>query len=364
VPPAWPGLRARGRTVLLAVVAVLVVLALVLVGLSLWQRFTRTGLEQAVDAVPASSLRLAYTDWSLVRSRLDTDVDTSSSATEIEEFIAEAYDTDFAAASSIDESAAALQDLYGFSPVTAEWEAFAQGRRGAAMVLRVPDADFDALADNLDSIGYEEPAEDDGVWKGGVDLVAATDPTLTPELQYVALLEDEGLVVTSDNAKYAATAARAAKGDADTLGSTGTTSSLAEAFEEPATAMLWAGDFACEDLAMSSADEDDQATAEQLVADAGGVSPLSGLAMAMSSDRTLQVVGAFEDERQAEDNLRPRAKLAVGEAVGRGGSFADDFELTASRAVDSTVRLTLEPRESTGFVLSALYDGPVLFATC
>ena len=38
---------------------------------------------------------------------------------------------------------------------------------------------------------------------------------------------------------------------------------------------------------------------------------------------TLQdlIVGAFEDERQAEDNLRPRAKLAVGEAVGRGGSW-------------------------------------------
>jgi hypothetical protein len=50
--------------------------------------------------------------------------------------------------------------------------------------------------------------------------------------------------------------------------------------------------------------------------------------------------------------------------VGRGGSFADDFELTESRAVDATVRLTLEPRQSTGFVLSALYDGPVLFATC
>ena len=359
-----PRARGRGRTTLLAVITLVAVIALVLVGLSLWQRFTRTGLEQAADAVPASSLRLAYTDWSRVRGQVDAKVDGSSSATEIEEFITEAYDTDFVAASSIDESAAALHRLYGFSPVNAEWEAFAQGRRGAAMVLKVPDADFDDLADNLDSIGYEEPEEDDGVWKGGVDLVAATDPTLTPELQYVSLLEDRGLVVTSDNAEYAAVAARAATGDGDTLASRGTTESLTAAIEEPANAMLWAGDFACEDLAMSSADENDQATAEQLVADAGGVTPLSGLAMAMSVDRTLQVVGAFEDDDQAQDNLRPRARLAVGEAVGRGGSFADDFELTASRAVDATVRLTLEPRQPAGFVLSALYDGPVLFATC
>ena len=56
--------------------------------------------------------------------------------------------------------------------------------------------------------------------------------------------------------------------------------------------------------------------------------------------------------------------LAVGEAVGRGGSFADDFELTRSRALGSEVVLDFEPRSESGFVLSALYDGPVLFATC
>ena len=40
------------------------------------------------------------------------------------------------------------------------------------------------------------------------------------------------------------------------------------------------------------------------------------------------------------------------------------FRLTGSRAVGSEVVLDLEPRDATGFVLSALYDGPVLFATC
>ena len=59
-----------------------------------------------------------------------------------------------------------------------------------------------------------------------------------------------------------------------------------------------------------------------------------------------------------------RATLAVGEAVGRGGSFADDFVLESSKAVGSSVVLDMRPRSETGFVLSALYDGPVLFATC
>jgi hypothetical protein len=61
---------------------------------------------------------------------------------------------------------------------------------------------------------------------------------------------------------------------------------------------------------------------------------------------------------------RARARLAVGDAVGRGGSFADDFRLTSSRATGSTVLLTMKPKQREGFVLSALYDGPVIFATC
>jgi hypothetical protein len=86
--------------------------------------------------------------------------------------------------------------------------------------------------------------------------------------------------------------------------------------------------------------------------------------MAMTPDRTLTVAEQFESTDQARENLRARARLAVGDAVGRGGSFADDFRLTSSRATGSTVLLTMKPKQRTGFVLSALYDGPVIFATC
>ena len=152
--------------------------------------------------------------------RADLGQDPSDS--KVEAFMQKAYDTDFSAASSIDESAVALQEHYGFSPANAQWEAYAQGRQGATMVLKVADGtDFGALADNLRTNGYGKPKDDDGVWKGGVDLVAGIDPTITPELQYVVLLEDQGLVVTSDTAAYAAAAADAARGDRDSLASTG-----------------------------------------------------------------------------------------------------------------------------------------------
>ena len=177
-----------------------------------------------------------------------------------------------------------MQDNYGFSPANAQWEAYAQGRQGATMVLKVADGtDFGVLADNLRTIGYHKPKKDDGVWRGGADLVAGIDPTLTPEVQYVVLLEDQGLVVTSDSAAYAAQAAAVAKGDGKNLASSGKVDGLDDTLGRPANAMLWSGDFACEDLAMSKADQDSQTQADDLVQRAGGVTPLSGLAMAMSA---------------------------------------------------------------------------------
>jgi hypothetical protein len=354
----------RSPRLLAAALALVLVAGLLVVGVLVWKRLTRPELEQALRAVPASSLRIGFTDWARVRDELGADLGGKPKPDAVESFVAKAYDADFTAASSIDASGAALQKYYGFSPGTAQWEAYAQGKQGAVMVLRLPDADFDDLAGNLRSIGYRRPAEDDGVWSGGVDLVANLDPTLTPELQYVALLDGQDLVVTSDNRQFAAKAAKVAAGDGASAASQDSNGDLAGALKHPANAMIWTGDFACEDLAMSRADDDAQAQAEDLVSRAGGVDPLTGLAMAMDADRTLQVVESFEDADRARRNLRPRAKLAVGEAVGRGGSFADSFELTRSRAVGSTVRLTLRPRQRTGYVLSALYDGPLVFATC
>ena len=98
------------------------------------------------------------------------------------------YDADLTAASSIDDAAVALHDKYGFSPTNAEWEAFAQSRAGAVMVLQLPgDTDMDEIRANLDRLGYQKPSSDNGVWDGGADLVSGIDPTISPELQYVVV---------------------------------------------------------------------------------------------------------------------------------------------------------------------------------
>lgn len=345
--------------------ALVLVAGLLVAGVVVWQRQHRTPLEEALRTVPAGSLRVGFTDWAAVRRKVKADLGENPSSSEIEAFVEKAYDRDFNAASSIDSAAVGMHEKFGFGPVNSQWEAYAQGRKGATMVLKVADGtDFDVLAENLRSDGYTAPKDDDGIWEGGPEVVAQLDPTFTPEVQYIALLEDQGLVVTSDTPSYAASAAKVASGDGDSVASTDGVDDLTAQLGDPANAMVWTGDFACDDLSMSSADEGEQETAKQLVRRAGGVTPVNGLAMAMLPNRTLRVVLHFEDSDRARKNLRTRAKLAVGDAPGRGVSFADDFKLTASSSKGSDVVLDLTPRQPTGYVLSSLYDGPVLFATC
>ena len=355
----------RRRRVVLAVAVVLACLLVAVVVRTVWRDTHRTHLSQALDVVPRSTLRMAFTDWAAVRRQLHVPDQSRPSAATVEKLASKGYDTDLSAASSIDQSAVALQQHFGFSPATAEWEAYAQSRAGATMVLRMPDAfDMKQVADHLDELGFTRPSKDTGVWEGGADLVAGIDPTITPELQYVVVLADQHLVVTSDTRSYAGIAAATAQGHRDSLADEPSTSDLVDKLGEPAAAMVWSRDFACTDLAMSQADQDAQDQADALVQQAGGVSPLSGLAMTLGTDRSLTVAEQFESSSQAKENLRARARLAVGEAPGRGGSFSDDLRLTSSRTDGSAVLLRLVPKQRTGFVLSALDNGPVLFATC
>ena len=355
----------RRRRVVLVAGVVVACLVAVLVVRKVWDDAHRTDLSEALDLVPRSTLRLAFTDWAAVRRQLGVPDQARPSAATIQELTSKGYDTDLSAASSVDESTAALQEHFGFSPATALWEAYAQSRAGATTVVRMPDGfDMDQVTRHLEDLGFTRPSKRTGVWKGGADLVAAIDPTITPELQYVAVLADRHLVVTSDLESYAALAAATALGDRDSLADVSSTRDLVAKLEEPAAALVWSRDFACTDLAMSQADQDAQDQADDLVRRAGGVTPLTGLAMALGADRTLTVAEQFESADQARENLRPRARLAVGEAPGRGGSFSDDLRLRSSRTDGSAVLLELVPKERTGFVLSALDNGPVLFATC
>ena len=64
----------------LTVVAVVLALIVVVVTRTVWRDTHRTGLSEAVDAVPRSTLRLGFTDWTAVRKELGVPDQSNPSA--------------------------------------------------------------------------------------------------------------------------------------------------------------------------------------------------------------------------------------------------------------------------------------------
>jgi len=353
----------RRRVVVPVVVAVLVLVAAGLVG---WRLFAPPSTyAQAVDALPASTLRASYTDWQEVRALAGgTTLGPASTGGEVGAFLRRAYDRGLTSASALTGSVSAMERVYGFSPISALWESYGQSRQGSVDVLRLPDGtDFDGIEQDLRTLGYRSPRSGigtGGVWRGSANLVAHISPGLTPVQQNVVVLASQGVVLLSDSASYAASAASVVRGKAPSL-----ESSLTSVAGSPVSAVLWARDFACVDLSMGSASAEDQRVGSRLVARAGAINPLSGLVMALQPPASLDMtVGMeFEDSDQASENLQPRVDLASGPAPGQGGTFPGRFRITSAQASGSSVVLQLQPRHGEQ-LLSDLSEGPVLFATC
>lgn len=349
-----------------AVLVLVLVVAGAVVGLRWWHDAHRTALREAVDRAPQDTLRFSWTDWAGVRRELGSDVDADSSPGAVEKFLSDGFDADLTSTSALVQSASALQERFGFSPASVDWELFSQGDTGAVVMVHLPSSyDFDALADRLDHLGYDAPTDEKGVWRGGDDLLADLalgSGGLTPELGYVAIDADDGLVLTSDAADYLEQAMSDADGDSDGAGVAGV-DDVVDAAGEALSAAVYTGDYACEALAMSQADTTDQDQAAELVAAAGKINPLSGFAMAAEPGGDVRVAMSFENDDQARTNADSRAELAGGPAPGQGGDFSDRYDLGAVEAEGSVVTMDLKPLEGQ-FVLSDLSTGPLLFATC
>ena len=341
-------------------VAVLVLVGLLVAGLLWWRAQPANDFQQAVSLAPADAQRLTFTDWAGVRRELGVELTAGSSTDALSGFLSDAFEADLSSMSALPESAETMHQRFGFSPATLEWELLSQAEAGAVVVMKLPEGtDLDALADRLERLGYQRPEDASGVWVGGVDLLPSIG-TLTPELQYLALDAGAGLVVGSDTESYLAQAMPAVTGEEDGLEGL---DAVVEASGEPLAAAVYDGEVACSRLAMGSADPAAQDAAEELVAAAGEVNPLTGFAMSEQPGGDVRVVMSFEGEDQARVNADSRRALAEGPAPGQGGDFADRFEVARVSATGDVVTMRLEPRAGS-YVLSDLSSGPVLFATC
>ncbi len=356
------------HTRVVAAGAALLVLAVV-AGVVTWRLLSGTSTyEQALDVLPRSTLRTTYTDWRDVREQAHgTRLSAGSPASAVRSFLGRAYDLDLTSGSGVTDSTRALARLYGFSPLDAQWEALGQSRQGQVDVMRLDDGvDLGGVERALRRLGYDAPPKGSGTggtWVGTPDLVARLGTALTPLQQNFVVLPDEHLVLMSDSAAYASEAASVARGSGRSLRDDAGVAALAGHVGDPAAAVQWTSTFACEDLTMGSASEEDQQAGKRLVSRAGGITPLEGLVMAQQPDRSVVVAMHFETSDQASADLQPRVDLASGDAPGQGGSFTDRFRVTSGEADGHDVVLGLRLRHGQS-VLSDLSTGPVLFATC
>lgn len=359
-------MRVGRRTIIAGVVVVLVLV--VAAGLLVWSRLAGTPFEDAVERLPAGVKRATFTDWAAVERSVPggSELSASSSAEDMDEFLSRAFDKDLTTASAMSDSFPGLAENYGITPLDSEWEVFGQADEGAVDILQLSeDVDLSALEDRFEEIGYEPPpdgAGTDGVWQATPDLVAGLDVPLTSMQLSVAVVTSERLLLMSDLPGYVETTLSVINGDEESLASVDGISSLVDTAGKSTVAIMWAGDFACGELAMSQADSTDAAEGESLVREVGGVNPLDGLIMAQQADSTLRVGMVFANEDQASADLQPRTDLASGPAPGQGGTFSERFDITESVAEDRVVQMTLDPAKGT--LLGDLGQGPVLFATC
>jgi hypothetical protein len=355
------GAHVPRRPWIVAAVVLAVVVAGVGAGYLWWRHDDRTSFAWAVGHAPAGAQRLSWTDWAAVRDHEHAQLSARSPRPVLRTFLDAAYDDDLSSTSALVTSAPVLQERFGFSPASVDWELFSQSYQGAVVTLHLPSsADLDGVADRLRDLGYTEPPDEDGVWMGGEDLLARISPSLSGELQYVALDPADSLVLTSDSAAYLKVALDAVRGRAARVAGLGEV--VADA-SEPLSSEVYTGDYACRALAMAHAGPADRAEADQLLAAAGEANPYSAFAMSDEPDGTVRVSFLFDSGATARTNADTRAVLARGPAPGQGGSFGDRFRIASVTAHGSLVVMRLEPRPGAS-VLSDLSTGPVLFATC
>lgn len=339
--------------------AVLTCLLVVAAGTGIWWWWQQrvTGWAAVTQLLPPDTERVAFTDWSQVRKELRYEATPSAAASE--RLALRATDRDLSV-SSTGEAAASIERALGFNPVASDWEMLAQGPDGMVVIWRFDDLDADRVTDHLRDAALTEPkdATSGGVWKGGADVL--TDAGVAaPEVQHVAVLEDEGLILASDDAGYLRDAVPVARGDEDGLD----VAALADPIETPMAAVLLTNGRVCEELSTDQADGDAQATRDELVRQVGGVERLESYLVARLPGDELDVVFGYADDEAAEADRRAREALAKAEDPGQYLDYRELFTVRDARTEGRAV--VVRTRAIDEFApLTNLTSGPVLLATC
>ena len=318
---------------------------------------TRPALTSALDALPADTTVVGFTDWSRIRDHLGLGVvDTRDERSTL---AAVAARRDLSTRSVIGSKAEEMHDLLGWSTADVEWEVYGQDPDGTAAVVRLGRSiSFDAVRSKLRAAGYRQ---DGPRWSAG-------RPTGLPEtFVNVALVPRQRLVVLSDRSSQLARVLDVIDGRARSLAGNPAAAETARALADSDSVLLQGGTLACESTAVSGADRERQARAA--IDRAGELEPyrFSGRGVVDRggsgfSAQRLVFAMTFESAVVASEQAQVRARLATGPFIGRNGPIDETLRLSSSVADESTARMSFAHDPDTDVFMTG--TGPVLFASC
>ncbi len=322
-------------------------------------------IEHALHTMPEQTLVANFTDWSAVRSALGPDVSSRSPAGERATLFTRAYDHDFTTASILGVFDPQMADTYGWTVLDSTWEMYGQSREGAVDVLRMSAGfDFTAADQALTKVGYA--AESEGVRVADGQTLAAIAPDLTPQLTAIALLPDQGLIVTSDAAAYVRLTVATIGGSTPSVydGDVGVQAMSAALSDTSVSAILDVGAYSCVAAGFGQSDVGQRELVRQRIRDVGGVTETEGLTLSIDAGGSLTVVLMYASPDLAAADLAPRRALARGVAPGQGGTFDERFSIGRADTIGSAIVLVLDPRTPDTQLLRDLGRGGLLFASC
>ena len=311
----------------------------------------RPRLSTALDAVPASTTVLGFTDWASIRDRLGDD-----------DLLSEARRRDLSTRSVIGrEDPDAQREVLGWTASQAEWEVLGENAKEAAvLVVRLTGSvDFGDLETKLRSAGYQRKGD---VWASGGKTGV---PSL---LSQVSLVPRQRLVVASDRGDTVERALDVVHGRARSLARVHSAVDTAQALAGSHSVLLQTGRLGCGTAAVTGEDgrERQARAAEQR---AGRLVPYrySGRGLeerggsGFGSQRLVFAM-TFDTAAEAAEQARVRERLATGPFIGRSGAIGDTLRIDQAGSDAATVHLAFDHDPDTGVFMTG--TGPVLFASC
>ncbi len=318
---------------------------------------TRPALTSAMDALPARTTIVGFTDWAGIRDHLG--LGTVDTRGERAELISQAARRDLSTRSVIGQDTEEMRELLGWSPAEVAWEVYGQDAVGAAAVVELDGSvSYADLRTKLRAAGYRQRGE---TWS--VDERTGLSDILT----HVTLVPRQRLLVMSDQADQLSDVLDVVHGRARSLAGVHAAADTAQALAGSDSVLLQGGTLGCETTGVT--DEELLPQVQAALDRAGNLAEyrFSGRGLlerggAGFSAQRLAFAMTFDSAVVASEQARVRSGLATGPFIGRSGPTSDTLRPEAAAADAATVRLAFDHDPDTDVFMPG--TGPVLFATC